>query len=634
MSVKQNQSWYSEKFNESDAKTAFLPNADVNLKLNLGACEWTEQEGANYWIHVYANDLEDFPNDNGGNQFPNVSVFSPSAGDRWPIKKARTIAWRHTTTATTATIKLSTNGPDGPWDKTIISNLSLHQGDNFYNWEVGQLESGSIRWETGPFYLSNPNSYVKVICGSPESSENTGISRRFTLERIESFVNVRVPDPNSILSSGPPGDEIATSYEGYQPPGTSKETYWEYVSVAGCGRVDLEISTDSGDVFDSLYYGSAALDSMVYDTLFYETDTTTDTVIRMRYLGLINWAVPNTPCSYNTGCLKLVGLDTLGDTVSCVFGSFTIPIAGCYAQSTEKSQRIMAEGINPGSVGIVYTTKDTDTSASVVRYTETYNGLSLSPPDSVGMGVLPSQSGGQVAWLSPNHDTVYYSYWNAPQQAFSSTHDISGTLGGSGIDFAPVGIVTKGDTVHLALLRRWRYQQGMNWMTKYRLELRTFEKDAPQYFISDTLDFPTQQIYDTSFLEALYLQVDQDMRHLAFAIRDTCAYYTDESGIGVTRVMGRGWFPSIAVYEGNIAYSYLSLDSTRLIRLWRYCDDTTWVDADTLVLTDTVESVTASSGLLYGLQTRDSSKAQVCLFGPVSEAFYPQEDFSGYNLHA
>jgi hypothetical protein len=564
------------------------PSADISIPLNLGACAWSRKDVNNdRWLHVYANTLDNFPPGSGG-VLPDLIVTSPQAGDYW-IGGFETIKWWQRTQTSTGAMKISWDGGES-WDY-ITSNLGNRQaGPNYYYWPVGTLEGGR---RMPPW--AQDNCHIEITCGNM-----TGVSRRFTV-----FWNLcRVIPPIN-----PPGGPI--------PPGTPQQTAWGYISGHGCGGMDLQISTNEGQTFSSL---SALLalyqpsDSSVYDTIIYGMDD--DTLIRKLYTGTIEWEIPNTPCTYNSACLKLVGQDTTGDTVSCIFGQFTIPIGECHENSTARNQRIMAEGIASGAIGITYTTQATDSSPSIIRYTETTDGLSLSVPDSIGEGVL------------------LYSYWDAAIPNFSSSHTIADATGNGYIDYAPVGIVTIGDTVHTAILRRQRVSIGENFWTKYLLELKSFLKDNPQIFSADTVISLEEQIYDTTDLSTPSFKVVDGNKHVAFAIGDTCLYYTDEIGGGLPEFIGGGHFPAITVYEGNVAYSYLSANSNKLIRLWRYRDDATWIEADTFEIPDTIECVTANSGLLYTLQTKDSPEAKVCLYGPLSEAFYLQENLSGYNLHA
>jgi len=603
--------------------TSYAPSADVSIPLDLGACAWSRVDGDNnYWLHVYAADLGDFPQ-SGQRKFPELIVTSPKAGDFW-IAGSEWITWWQSKNSQGWTIDITYNRNPG-WERIDDAGSQEHPrgdryaGKNYYLWPVGKLKNGKMPCgyydeEREMYVIGFDSCYIKVTCG-----DMTGISERFTV--CHCIGRVIPPDD-------PPG--------GLQPPGTTHETEWGFISAYSCSQMNLLISTNNGQTFSTLSSGNLPSDSSVYDTIIYGVNN--DTLVRMLYTGSIDWEVPNTPCSYNAGCLKLVGQDTTGDTASCVFGQFTIPIGECHVNSTAKNQRIIADGITSGSVGIAYTTKASDTSSSIVRYTETSDGLSLSEPDSLGIGILPAHSCGNVVWLSANQDSVFYSYWDPSSQTFPSGYlmgYVDQGMGGFG-KFAPSGITSEGDTVYTAVLQRECYVYGSQPYTKYRVELRSFLKDNPQSFEADTISIPPKPGWDTTELSALSLEVLNGERHLAFAYKDTCRYFTDGSVIELSQGIAEGLLPTVAVYEGNVAYSYLSSDSTKLIRLWRYRDDIdiTWVSADTITLTDTVECLTAAAGLLYGVQTRDSAKAQVCLYGPLSEAFYLQERLDGYYLHA
>lgn len=424
-------------------------------------------------------------------------------------------------------------------------------------------------------------------------------------------------------------DRGSSNILAYTPSNSLKTVSWEAFSTCGLSSIGLQVSKDGSESFTS-YADSSSYDSTLTDTVIDGSDTS----YAYTYSGTTWWTTPATPTS--NGCLRMMAVNNNSDTAySDLFDGFAIAPPGGNRYATSYNQRLIAEGKASGQIGIAYRGQATDTSDPVIYYINSDEGLDFDEPDSIGLGILPAQDKACVAWVSEDMKSVKYSNWNSTQQCFNTPTTL---LGGTTNTWytAPPAIKVISDTVHVISIRKVVTVDGWNTKTTTYLMRLRFLKDYPGSPFRDSVIMDTISGYDTTGQNALLYDVQGSNQFLAFILKDTCRLVKYPiTGISSLKTIGKGICPTVSCSQGNITYSYISNDSTSLIRLWGYRGDTSWVQRDTIPLDTSLnyETMTSSKGLMFGAQHEDTSLAELYVYDPISEELYSMRDYEGYYPH-
>ncbi|TKJ37650.1 hypothetical protein CEE36_11030 [candidate division TA06 bacterium B3_TA06] len=296
-------------------------------------------------------------------------------------------------------------------------------------------------------------------------------------------------------------------------------------------------------------------------------------------------------------------------------------------------------------IGLVYTAQDPDDATRLsVIYMESAEGLGFSAPDTVGLGCWPSFSEGACFWQSAHDPAVYHPdalfYAYQLNDTFSTPYPLSAIpLWADSGRFSPVGFVSENDTVHAIIRTKVAtHIGGGSEVTRYysvaTLYAR-FPEALPGACVMDTLQQTTSTSaagYNIGDYAASVVKRDS-MVYGAYDDIVACYFVTITPSGNTTTTIGQGSQPSVSCCEGNITYTYLGSGDTSLIRLWRYLDDTTWVEHDTFYLDDEAEILCGEEGLMYGIQHSDTSLADLYVYDPISEEYYLTKTYTGYYPH-
>jgi hypothetical protein len=415
---------------------------------------------------------------------------------------------------------------------------------------------------------------------------------------------------------------------------------WQAYSFSGLDTTNLQATVNKGGSF-SFVGDSCSYDSTLLDTVI----SGSDTLYGYEYIGTTYWTAPSTPTSY--GFLRLMAVDTTSDTVySYDFYPFRIPGPGGFQYNTYSNQRIMSLNDNGNKIGLVYTAQDPDTADKLsVIYMESDEGLDFSAPDTVGLGRWPAFSRGACFWQNfydttvYHRDTLFYSY--QLNDTFATPYPfmyISPNADSGG--FAPVGVVSKNDTVHAIIRAKLATHQmvGNKEVAYYSLVnlYAKFPEASPGMASTmDTLHYSISTSaagYNIVGYAPSVVKRDSVIYCTYNDVFDCCFATITPSGKTKTTI-GQGSQPSVSCSEGNITYTYLGSGDTSLIRLWRYLDDTTWVEYDTFYLNDDAEVFCGEEGLMYGVQREDTFLADLYVYDPISEEYYLTQEYTGYYPH-
>jgi hypothetical protein len=486
--------------------------------------------------------------------------------------------------------------PGGSWD----SLGTTYGNDTTFEWETKKA-GDSCRVKVVAWYPGNKNPY-------DISDENF----RIVDCRIKPFIWPPMEEeevPSNILSAG-----------------GLKTIQWQASSFNGLDTTQLQATVNGGGSF------SFVADSCVYDSTLTDTVVSgSDTLYCYEYNGTTYWTASATPTSY--GYLRLMAVDTTSDTVySYDFYPFCIPPPGGFQYNTYSNQEIMSLNDNGDKIGLVYTAQDPDTATKLlVLYMESDEGLGFSAPDTVGPGCWPSFSEGACFWRSAHDpavclpDALFYAY--QLNDTFATPYPfmvipLDADSGG----FAPVGFTSVNDTVH-AIIRTAIATPGSppDYLSIYSLVTlyAKFPEASPGSCVIDTLQQTTSTSpagYTIGDYAASVVKRDS-MVYGAYDDTVACCFATITPSGNTTTTIGQGSQPSVNCCEGNITYTYLCSGDTSLIRLWRYLDDTTWVERDTFYLDDDAEILCGEEGLMYGVQRSDTSLADLYVYDPISESY-------------
>ena len=340
-----------------------------------------------------------------------------------------------------------------------------------------------------------------------------------------------------------------------------------------------------------------------------------------------------------------MAVDTTSDTIySYNFYPFCIPPPGGFKYNTYSNQDIMSLNDDGDKIGLVYTAQDPDTASKLsVIYMESDEGLGFSAPDTVGPGCWPSFSEGACFWQNvydstvEHSDTLFYAYQLNDTFATPYPFMVISPDADSG-KFAPPGFVSENDTVH-AIIRTAIATPGSppDYLSIYSLVTlyAKFPEALPGICLMDTL----QQTTSTSAADynigdyATSVVKRDSVVYGAYDDTVACCFATITPSGNTTTTIGQGSQPSVSCSEGNITYTYLGSGDTSLIRLWRYLDDTTWIERDTFYLNDDAEILCGEEGLMYGVQRSDTSLADLYVYDPISEEYYLTKTYTGYYPH-
>jgi len=417
----------------------------------------------------------------------------------------------------------------------------------------------------------------------------------------------------------------------YKPSNTVQVTTWDVYGFHGLDTVDLQISKDYGETFSSIG-DSSTYDSTVIDTVYPENDT----LYGYHYSGITYWTTPTEPTS--GACMRLMAVDTVPDTAySDLFDSFNIPPADGFTYSTYSNQNMISPNDDGDKIGFVYTGQDPDTATKVsVLYMESDEGLDFSAPDTIAEGCWPAFSAGACCWQTKTGDTLRYGYQSGDSFVVSTLHAIPQAYANG--QFTPVGILSENDTVHMIFRESGAYvdDRQQDCSTIKLIHLKFLETSPANLVALDTIIDSTvttgYSLYDTTKVASDLVKRDSII-YAAYDALDKCFFTTITSSNFVITLMVNGSHPQIALSEGNITYTYLGAGDTTLIRLWRYVDDTTWVERDTFYLNKDAEFLFGEQGLYYGVQYADTNLADIFVYDPISEEYYLNASYTGYYPH-
>ncbi|MBN2381159.1 hypothetical protein JXM67_15275, partial [candidate division WOR-3 bacterium] len=181
----------------------------------------------------------------------------------------------------------------------------------------------------------------------------------------------------------------------YMPQDSTEDVVWDALSYTGLNDVILQASYNGGKSYfneDTSTPGNPVLADSI-------TTLDSTTLYGYFYDGIATWEVPDYPVF--EGYLRMMAADTNDVTVySDPVGPFMIPPDGGNPDMTRLDQRLIGVGTAAGKIAIAYQAKETDTSASIIRYMESDEGLGFNAPESLGTGVYPAMAEGAVVWVS------------------------------------------------------------------------------------------------------------------------------------------------------------------------------------------------------------------------------------------
>jgi len=561
----------------------------------------------------------------------NLYFTRPAGGEMWRIKQRQTIIWHCDIDNVKAARVYLRYNPSG----TLYNINILSTGDppdTTLSWIVGSRSpwppSGGkpARPALLDYRTSDSCQMFIKVWPSTDTSQTplgTAFSNFFTI--IGKWIYV---DPNMVSAAG-----------GYLTAGGNNSLPWEGQNYHSLDTVVLQFSEDAGESFTSLA-GGLPSDSTFMDTVYYDNDT----FYLYEYNGSISWTVPSEPTSDSR--LRLMAVDTTADTFySNVIGPFMIPPPGGFKYNTYSNQEIMSLNDDRDKIGLVYTAQDPDDATKLsVIYMESDEGLGFSAPDTVGQGCWPSFSEGACFWQSAHDpavhlsDTLFYAY--QLNDTFATPYPLSTIpLWADSGGFAPVGFTSVNDTVHAIIRTKLATHEHLgDFITRYYSLLTLYAKfpeSFPGICLMDTLQQTTSTSpadYGIGDYAASVVKRDSVI-YCAYNDAFNCYFATITPSGNTTTTIGQGSQPSVSCSEGNITYTYLGSGDTTLIRLWRYLDDTTWVERDTFYLNDDAEILCGEEGLMYGVQRSDTSLANLYVYDPISEEYYLTKTYTGYYPH-
>ena len=554
----------------------------------LEDADYTEGNYATNEIKVKAYDFSDL----GTQGLGNVVLQNPNGGNvTYNLKQDVPITYTvsgviSALLPTTALIYYNPEEDIHPTDWRVVGTQTITSNNTYsYNWKAGFYLPGK--------YSGGTHAKIKVALAIGYNDVSDNYFKVGNIGRATNGIDPKLSIP-------------------YIPPAETRDIPYEGISYTGWRDIGLQFSLDNGGnwgetmLFSMTQYPPE--DSFLIDTIVMGQDTTdADTFYGWAYVGTVPWTAPTT--STSSGLIKLISYDTLGDTISDINDSaVVIPLPGGYENCTKGNQSIIGPAESGSGIGITYSGYHDASSSNkyVIYYTQTNDAYQLTSADTVDFGKHPSFAKGASTWLSENQQYVKYTYFSSGQPVTPTTTMLSPSMVGT-TTFAPPSTASDADTAHIITLRRVFMQQPYN-KTFYFVEHLKFRRTQPTIKVDDTIYSGTiNNVLDSTPLYAPVIAAKGGKLHAAFNLLGNCYYFMGFPYSGNT--LGTGIFPTVALTEGNVIYSYLSADSTKLIRAWRYMDSspTSWIEIDTFNIGDTCNFMTSSSGLFYTLQARSSA---------------------------
>lgn len=634
------------------------PQVAMDFKNKKAHFLWTQRPNPAFVPYPQDFTLEFASIDFSSLYIDTVYVTRPAGGERWRSGSTERITWyRGTSNQPDAiTLHLYHNDNEWWWIKTMINPTA-----DYYDWKVGTFVGGSL-----PGFQTYNNCQIRVgfLYGDLESGEFDGTPYAFSAPfTITPELNIQ-PDLPEITKYGkgvfethPTGDgyllsagsgennlrNISDGNEvlGYIEPNDTSRVIAELTWYSSPDTILLHFSRDGGKTY-TYATGGIFHDSTIVDTSYSDTSKT-DTFFLWRYVDTLTWVSPASPT--NGGYLRLMGIDGTSDTVySEAKGPYYVIAPGGCQFSTYANQNIMSLNDDADKIGLAYTSTISGSTNYNVVYMESDDGLDFSAPDTVDLGNSAGFSGGACAWkrakatTAAPKDSLYYAYQTSGSFSTPYLLGFTPTVADSG-RFAPVGILSENDTVRMIVKATQVYKnQYNNTCSKTVLIYLKFLETSPNNILAcdtlvDSSITGTTALYDPAPIAPTLVKNGSTI-YGAYTVKGGCGFCTITPSGFIKGNIGYGSYPHVGISEGNITYTYLGQGDTTLIRLWRYIDDTAWVERDTFKLDTVATFFTGDRGTLFGVQYAGSGRdADVFGYSPTAETFLRQGYYTGYYAH-
>lgn len=643
---------------------AKYPQIDYNFDNGQSAVVWTQKLGDSCSIGF--NPDPDSSWNRSDTSWANVTLRSPNAGDWLQLYSDYTVGWGIKTASninpqkTILSFNYEDETPTSPSPETLIVDTACFTlSDDYYseNWQVGSYLVDTVKEGIRYRYYKSldppsPPDRTYQDCYfdarlytdklSPINDRNGSFVIAYRLWKLDPSVGPYPADTTKWKGNQPKwiyaGDIYETTIPGPLSQGDTLVIPWAVRSVSGFAEAKLEYSVDNGATWDTTNCIATSADSTLVDTLI----TSSNTLYRYDYCDTFYWLIPQ---EITSACLlQMIAEDSASrkDTITLSV-PFPIGLSDITANSTRLNQRMIDVGKTAGKIGMVY--QGEVSGYPIIYYTQSDKGWALEQPDSLGMGTYPVQKEGCVFWMrqsatSNPKDSIVYSGWDAINQEFTTSTIIANGAQQSqavSVRYAVPDVTPVGDTVHmLTVCKIVNFNPPSTYYTCFTLERYRFLRNQPGSTTKDSISLLTVSGYDTTSLSTISAALQGSNLLLAMSFSDTCYYAkTPLAAISANdiRIVGSGFHPNASGSDGNITYTYLSPDSSSLIRLWRYRNDTVWVERDTVSLGYDASCISSSTGLLYGIQQSDSVLSHQYIYDPLSEQLLKEETYSGYFSH-
>lgn len=567
-------------------------------------------------------------------------VTQPQGGEKWSRGLTEKIQWLRLTNDNPANIYLhyttDCNSENPTW-YLINSFGELPNSAQEFDWKVGRNSDGK-------YWSGYKSDYCRIrvtVVYDPThiKSDYSGI---FTIGPF--WVDLYPPGGGhitSMMSSGNgdngPGDIGWNDAPlGYIEPSDTFHIPWEVWNLTSLDTAILQFSSDGGLTFTNAV-GGLPSDSSIIDTSF----SGNDTFFLWKYVDTLTWISPSNPT--NGGYFRLMAIDSASDTAySEAKGPFYVITPGGFQLSTFANQNIMGFNDAADKIGLAYTSTISGSVNYNVVYMESEDGLDFSSPDTIALGNSAGFSGGACAWkkakvtVGATKDSLYYAYQTGGSFSTPYLLQFITSAADSG-SYAPVGILSENDTVHMIVKATKAYRIDEVGYSGVNLMHLKFLEDSPGRMLSvdtlvDSSAFGTT-LYDPAPIAPTLVKNDSII-YGAYTIKNSCGFCTINPSSFRKGNIGYGSHPHIGISEGNITYTYLDQGDTALIRLWRYIEDTAWVECDTFKLDTVATFLTGDRGILFGVQYAGSGpNADVFGYSPTAETFLRQGYYTGYYAH-
>ncbi len=569
-----------------------------------------------------------------------VYVTDPTNGAVWARGTTKNITWDRGTTnsPTNIYIAYTTDCSASPISWTQIKQLTSATTPNNsalqYAWAVGKDINGKM-WQGA----SSSKCMVRVIfeyINGTTNPRDTGYSGVFKIpywwvETADWFVDQKTRAMSSGSNGNPWDLGNSEGILGYIYPQDTFDLPFEFWSLYSADTAILQFSADGGETYTNVK-GCIPSDSSIIDTSFSDDDT----FFVWNFTDTLTWVSPATP--NNSAYLRMMVIDTAYDTCySDAEGPYYITAPDGYQFSTYCNQTIASMNDDADKIGLVYTGQNS-MSQKRIMYLESSDGTNFSVTDTISTGQYGAFSNGAGCWATTNCDSLMYSY--QLNDTFSTPYAIVKPVTVADTTrVAPAGILSENDTTHIIARLSWK--KKINLQTTYyyyAIMYYRFPEGSPTSTPTDTLFYrfstSASELFDTLKIAPSIIKCDSTL-YGAISALDTCVLFKRTSSTKTTSALGKGHYPHLSKSDGNIACTYLGYGDTTLIRLWRYQDDTTWIERDTFYL-DTVANFLCGEekGSLFGVQYAGSGrKAHVYGRDPLSESFLLQGYYTGYYDH-